>query len=100
MFMHDVIKKTFELIDVLDDSDIIKNITKYKGIIENNSELKKLIDKGNSTLDKYVLMDIKNRLYKVDEYREYMHYYNELMYIVMDINSKYKEIISERSCYK
>ena len=100
MFMHDVIKKTFELIDVLDDSDIIKNITKYKGIIENNSELKKLIDKGNNTLDKYVLMDIKNRLYKVDEYREYMHYYNELMYIVMDINSKYREIISERSCYK
>ena len=98
--MHDVIKKTFELIDVLDDSDIIKNITKYKGIIENNSELKKLIDKGNSTLDKYVLMDIKNRLYKVDEYREYMHYYNELMYTVMDINSRYKSIINERSCCK
>ena len=91
--------KTFELIDVLDNSDIIRNIEICKDKIEENKELKELIQKGNNNLDdKYLLMDIKNKLYKYPEYNDYMHYYNELMYIVMDINSRYKKIIGKGSC--
>ena len=98
--MHEVMEKTFELIDVLDSSDIIKNIEIYKEKINNNDELKKLIQKGNSTLDDYQLMEIKNKLYKYMEYKNYMHYYNELNYIVMEINSRYKKIIGKGSCYR
>ena len=100
MFMHDIMVKTFNFIDELDNSDIIKNISKYKAMIEDNEDLKELIDKGRNTDDRYILMDIKNRLYKYDEYKSYMHYYNELMYIVMDINSRYKKIVGERSCFR
>ena len=97
--VNEVMNKTFELIDELDNSDIIHNIEIYKNKIENNSELKNLIDKGNSTSDEYILMDIKNKLYKYPEYKNYMKYYNELMYIVMEINSRYKEIIGKGSCF-
>ena len=98
--MNEVMIKTFELIDCLDNSDIIRNISIYKEKIESNNELSNLIKEGNNIEDKYLLMDIKNRLYKYDEYREYMHYYNELMFLVMDINSRYKEIIGKGSCFK
>ena len=91
-------EKTFELIDCLDNSDIICNIDICKKKIDSNKELKELIQKGKNSEDKYLLMDIKNRLYKYPEYRDYMHYYNELMYIVMDINSRYKKIIGKGSC--
>ena len=98
--MHEIMEKTFILIDALDNSDIIKNIELYKEMINNNDELKKLIQKGNSTIDEYQLMEIKNKLYRYEEYKNYMHYYNELMYIVMEINSRYKRIIGKGSCYK
>ena len=98
--MHEIMVKTFDLIDELDKSDIIKNIDKYKRMILDNNELQELIEKGNNTFDEYLLMDIKNKLYKYGEYKNYMHYYNELMYIVMDINSRYKRIINERSCFR
>ena len=98
--MHDVMIKTFELIDELDKSDMIQNISKYRDIIYQNDSLRELIDKGNHTDDKYILMDIKNQLYQYPEYREYMHYYNEIMYTVMDINSRYKKIIDMGSCFR
>ena len=98
--MHDIIKKTFEFIDVLDESDMIKNLSYYKDIIENNDELIELIHQGNNTNDQYKLLDIKNKLYQYSEYKRYMHYYNELMYIVMDINSRYKKLIGKGSCFK
>ena len=91
-------EKTFELIDCLDSSDIICNIDICKKKIDSNKELKELIQKGKNSEDRYLLMDIKNRLYKYPEYRDYMHYYNELKYIVMDINSRYKKIIGKGSC--
>ena len=98
--MHDIIKKTFEFIDMLDESVMIKNLSYYKDIIENNDELIELIHQGNNTNDQYKLLDIKNKLYQYSEYKRYMHYYNELMYIVMDINSRYKKLIGKGSCFK
>lgn len=98
--MHDILKKTFEFIDVLDQSDVIKNLTYYKELIEKNDELIELIHQGNDTSDEYKLLDIKNRVYQYSEYQNYMRYYNELMYIVMDINSRYKKLIGNGSCFK
>ena len=97
--MHEVMEKTFLLIDALEESDIIRELDIYKREIENNSELRELINKGNNTKDQYELMDIKNKLYKYSEYNNYMHYYNELMYLVMEINSRYKKIIDMGSCF-
>lgn len=94
--MNDIMDKTFKLIDVLDNSDIIKNITIYKDKIINNREIQELISKGNNTCDKYMIMDIKKKLYEYSDYVNYMKYYNELMYIVMDINSRFKSITGNK----
>ena len=94
----DIINKTYELIDVLDNSFLIKELIFYKDKIINNKELGNLIDKGNRELDDYVLMSIKRELYKYEEYRKYQELYNELNFIVMEINSRYKKLFNERMC--
>ena len=88
--------KTFKLLDALDDSDIIKNITLYKNKIINNNEIQELLKKGKDIKDDYELMDIKRKLYKYPEYVSYMKYYNELMYIVIDINSRFKKVTGNK----
>ena len=94
----DIMNKTYELIDVLDNSSLIKELTFYKNKIINNKELCELIKKGNNEEDKYVLMSIKKDLYNNFEYSEYMRLYNELNYIVMNINSRYKSLFNDRMC--
>lgn len=98
--MHEVMEKTFLLIDVLEESDIIRELDIYKREIENNSELRELINKGNNTKDQYEFMDIKNKLYKYPEYKGYIQQYNELMYLVMEINARYKKLIGMGSCFR
>ena len=94
----DIMEKTYELIDVLDSSSLIKDLTYYKNKILDNKKLCELIDKGNKEEDKYVLMSIKKELYEYLEYKEYMRLYNELSFIIMDINSRFKSLFNERMC--
>ena len=98
--MNEIMKKTYELIDVLEESDLISELTNYKEKIINNLELSKLISMGNSTKDEYLLLDIKRKLYKNSDYKNYMDKYNELMYIVMNINSRYNKLLGKGSCFK
>ena len=96
--MNEIMEKTFELIDALEDSDLIKELDKYKKRISSNESLSKLIKEGNTTSDKYMLLDIKRRLYKDSDYKNYMDSYNKLMYIVMDINSRYNKLLGKGCC--
>lgn len=98
--MNEIMKKTYELIDLLDESELICEIGRYKERISNNSELRELIKKGNSCNDDYLLLDIKRRLYKNSDYKNYMDKYNELMYLVMDINYRYSKLLGKGSCFK
>ena len=98
--MNEIMKKTYELIDVLEESDLISELTNYKEKIINNLELSKLISMGNSTKDEYLLLDIKRKLYKNSDYKNYMDKYNELMYIVININSRYNKLLGKGSCFK
>ena len=94
----DIMNKTYELIDVLENSSLFRDLALYKDRIMNNKELRDLIDRGNREEDEYILLSIKKDLYKYDEYKEYMKLYNEIMYIVMDINKRYKDLFNERMC--
>ena len=96
--MNEIMEKTFELIDVFEESDLIKELDKYKRRISSNESLSKLIKEGNTTSDKYMLLDIKRRLYKDSDYKNYMDSYNKLMYIVMDINSRYNKLLGKGCC--
>ena len=57
--MNKIMECTYEFIDELDNSDIIRDITIYKDKIINNKDLKDLIDKGNNTSDEYIIMGFK-----------------------------------------
>lgn len=96
--MNEIMIKTYELIDVLDSSKLILDLVKYRDIILNNKDLRKLINEGNNTNDEYLLLDIKRRLYKNSDYKNYMDKYNELMYIVMNINQRYNKLLGKGSC--
>jgi len=98
--MNEIMNKTFELIDELENSLLIADIVKYRDKISSNKELCDLIKKGNSTDDKYLLLDIKRKLYSNNDYKNYMDKYNELMYIVMDINYRYKNLLGKGGCFK
>ena len=98
--MNEIMEKTYELIDILECSDIIGDLVFYRDRIINNSELQSLIHEGNSNVDSYMKMDIKRRLYKDKDYQGYMDKYQELMYLVMDINSRYQKVIGKGSCHR
>ena len=98
--MNEIMNKTYELIDVMEDSDLMKDIGMYRERIESNRELSDLIKRGNSIDDEYVLLDIKRKLYKNSDYKGYMDKYNELMYLVMDINYRYNKMLGKGSCHR
>lgn len=98
--MHDIILKTYELIDTLDDSDLIVNLTKYKELVVKDRNLMILLDRGNNSSDVEEIRKIKQELYSNDNYKNYMQYYNELFYIIMNYNMRINKILGTRSCYK
>ncbi|MGN1028635.1 MAG: hypothetical protein ACI4P7_00925 [Bacilli bacterium] len=98
--MNEIMRKTYELIDVLEDSDLIRDLEMYRTRIMDDEVLSTLIREGNSTEDEYVLLDIKRRLYQDKNYKGYMDKYNELMYLVMDINYRYRKLLGKGSCHR
>ena len=75
--MDNVIEKTKNLIEVFEESDLIKNLDHYKKIVS-----------------------LKVKINSYEEYKEYMKYYNELFYYVMDINKRFKKYTDVRGCHK
>lgn len=99
--MHKIMEKTFELIDVIDDSEMIKELEKYKRQVLENKEIQELLKIGNNTSIEYEQLEIKKKLYEYPEYRGYMKYYDELMFLVMKINQGFKKFIKNgRRCVR
>ena len=98
--MDNVIEKTKNLIEVFEESDLIKNLDHYKTIVLDNQELLELINKYNTSNDDYEKVSLKVKINSYKEYKEYMKYYNELFYYVMDINKRFKKYTDVRGCHK
>lgn len=98
--MDNIIEKTKALINAFEDSDLIKNLDHYKMIVINNQELLELINKYNNSNDDYEKVSLKIKINSYKEYKEYMKYYNELFYYVMDINKRFKKYTDVRGCHK
>ena len=96
--MDNVINKTKELINSIDSSELIRNLDYYKRLVISNSKIMELIDKYNNSNDDYEKMSIKDNIYKYDDYRLYMKYYNELFYYVLKINSMFKKFTDNSEC--
>ena len=99
--MHKIMEKTFELIDVLDDSEMMKELEKYKRQVLENKEIQELLKVGNNTSIEYEQLEIKKKLYEYPEYKGYMKYYDELMFLVMKINQGFKKFTKNgRRCVR
>lgn len=86
-----IIDKTYELLDTLDKSDLIINLTKYKNILLKNELLLKEIKDLKKETDTDTIIKKRKALFENDDYKMYMKYYNELSLIVLKINRKYHE---------
>ena len=89
--MSEIIEKTYKLLDTLDNSEVIKKLTQYKKIIEQDEAVLSLVKKINNEQNPNTKIELRKKLYSNSNYQNYMESYNELNLIVMKINKKYKE---------
>ena len=94
--MNNIIKKTYELIDTLDNSSLIKELSYYKDKVLNDKYILGLINKYNNSINNDEKINIKKELYNNINYKKYMENYNKLNYIIMDINNKIKKITNTK----
>ena len=57
--MSEIIEKTYKLLDTLDNSEVIKKLTKYKEVIKQDEEVLSLVKKFNNEEDQNIKMEIK-----------------------------------------
>lgn len=89
--MTNIISSTYNLLDALDNSSLIKNLTSAKKNLENNKHILSLIETyKKETRDEKKLL-IKKELYLNEDYKLYMDSYNELSLIALKINKQYQK---------
>ena len=94
--MNNIIKKTYVLIDVLDNSSLIKELSYYKDKVLNDKYILNLINKYNNSNNNEEKITIKKELYNNINYKKYVDNYNKLNYIIMDINNRIKKITNTK----
>ena len=87
--MGEIINATYNFLDALDNSELIKNLTKYKQKLLKNKKILSLIDEIKKEENHDTLITKRKELYKDDNYKMYMKYYNELSLIILKINHQY-----------
>lgn len=99
--MSDIIENTYKLLDTLDNSDLIKNLTTAKRRLEQNPEILSLIKEYRKETDSNKLISIKQILYQDEDYRKYIESYNELSLIILRINKQYQKYTNtaEHNCH-
>lgn len=95
--MNVIIEKTYEFIDNLDRSSLIKELRYYKKKVSSNNELLMLINDYNNSIEANKV-NIKSELYKNADYFNYISRYNELSLLVFKINGKYKQMLNSKNC--
>ena len=94
--MHNIIKKTYDLIDILDNSSLIKELSYYKNKVINDNYILNLINKYNNSNNNEEKITMKKELYNNINYKKYIDNYNKLNYIIMDINNRIKKITNTK----
>ena len=94
--MTEIIAKTYAFLDALDNSILIKNLTKYKKKLLKNKTILDEISNLKKETDNKIIIEKRKKLYQNNDYKMYIKYYNELLLIVMKINKKYHEYTNTR----
>lgn len=95
--MSEIIEKTYNFLDALDNSELIKNLTKYKEKLLNNKKVLSQIDDIKQETNDNLKVIKKSKLYENNDYKMYMKYYNELSLIILKINKKYSEYTTTKN---
>ena len=88
--MYELLNKIENLKNSLDNlEEIDKNIIS----INNNKELKSCISDYRKSLDE----NLKKKIYQFKEFRDYKKNENNINFVILEINSRLKKIIDNRS---
>ncbi len=94
--MHKVIEKTYELIDVMDNSDMVRNIkSSKKKLLLDRKFIRKI-----ASVQEDMSIDNKKMLYDNVYYKMYMDNYYELQLIILDINKRINSILGNKECHR
>lgn len=94
--MHKVIEKTYELIDVMDNSDMVRNIkSSKKKLLLDRKFIRKI-----ASVQEDMSIDNKKKLYDNVYYKMYMDNYYELQLIILDINKRINSILCNKECHR
>lgn len=94
--MSDIVEATYNFLDTLDNSELIKNLTKYKNNLLNNKDILKEIANIKKEINNETIISKRKALFANNDYKMYMKYYNELSLIILKINKKYQKYTSTR----
>ena len=89
--MSDIVEATYNFLDTLDNSELIKNLTKYKNKLLNNKAILKEIANIKKETNNETIISRRKELFANNDYKMYMKYYNELSLFVLRINRQYKK---------
>lgn len=96
--MSDIIIKTYELLDAIESSNMIKKMTISKTRLLKNDNLLSLIKQYQNEKNIHEKIAIKKLILLDKDYQNYIESYNELALIVLKINNKYKEYTNTTNC--
>lgn len=91
---------TFNLLDSLDKSDMIKDMVKYRDILLNDKDTIDLVKEIRNENDSITVIKKRKDLFKNENYKLYMKNYQELVMMVMEINKKYHEYTNTHNSCK
>ena len=94
--MSDIVEATYRFLDTLDNSELIKQLTKYKNNLLNNKDILKEIANIKKETNNKIKINKRKELFQNNDYKMYLKYYNELSLIILKINKKYKEYTSTK----
>lgn len=94
--MSDIINATYTFLDTLDNSLLIKNLTKHKQNLLNNEKIIKEIISLKKETNQNKIIQKRKKIYQNNDYKMYMKYYNELYFIILKINKKYAKYTNTR----
>ena len=94
--MSDIVEATYNFLDTLDNSELIKNLNKYKNELLNNKPILKEIANIKKETNNETIISRRKELFANNDYKMYMKYYNELSLIILKINKKYQEYTSTK----
>lgn len=95
--MDNIIASTYNFLDALDNSEMIKNLTISKKYLESNNYILSLVKEYNKELSPEDKLKIKKELYLNNYYKIYMDCYNELSFLILKINKQYKKYTNTKN---